>query len=245
MHDFVRLLLLLGIIGSAATLIGASIAFWMDEPRRLTRIAWRVLGGQPDGLIIAQGRDCAAAFRVAADQILVMRDGGANALLYRLNALIGAELLVDDQVVARVARGEPRRTMDRSPKDAQQVVLSLLFDDPRHPEFVLDLWLPMDEFRRSARPPETMIKEARAWLGRAEAIMRRAQSRQMKVSDAIAESAGREPEPARPADEPRFKAKTVPPIDKIEPPAFDDECPFDIDDPAPTSEAKTEQLPLL
>jgi hypothetical protein len=159
---------------------------------------------------------------------------------------MGAELLVDDQVLARVAKGEPRRSLDRAPKDAQQVVLLLLFDDPRHPEFALDLWLPMDEFRRNARPPSTMIQDARTWLGRAEAIMRRAQAQPMKVSEAIAESAGRaEPPPARPADEPRFKAKTTPPPLEIAE-AAEDECPFDVDEPAPTTgEAKTEQLPLL
>lgn len=238
MQDFIRLLLLLGIIASSATLIGAAIAFWMDEQRRLTRIAWRVLGGPPDGLILAQGRDSAAAFRIAADQILVMRDGGANALLYRLNALIGAELVVDDEVVARVAKGEPKKTLDRTPKDAQQVVLSLLFDDPRRPEFALDLWLPMDEFRRQARPPQTVIQEARTWLGRAEAIMRRARPA-VKVSDAIAESAGL-------TDEPRLKASTAP-----APWEDEDEGPAGEPETAETAPAgvqtdpRAEQLPLF
>ncbi len=52
--------------------------------------------------------------------------------------------------------------------------LRLVFDDPRHPDFILDLWLPEDEQRRDARPPSAAIEEARGWLARAEAILRRA-----------------------------------------------------------------------
>lgn len=206
MHDFVRLALLLGIAASALTVAGSAVAYWTDEPRRLARLAWRALGGEPDGMIIAQGRDAGAAMRLASGQILVMRDGGANALLYKLPAFMGAELSVDDEIVARVARGETKRSLERTPKDAQQVVLRLLFDDPKHPEFALDLWLPMDEFRRNARPANVMIQEARTWLNRADTVLRRTQG---------AFSA----KPARPSPEP-------PPVPAFEPPpveAWDDE----------------------
>ncbi|MDR3509966.1 MAG: hypothetical protein P4L64_18935, partial [Caulobacteraceae bacterium] len=105
MRELLRLLLMLGIAASAVTLVGSAIALWTDERRRLTRLSQRVLGGPPDGLIIAQGREATASFRIAANRVLVMRDGGAHALLYPLAALIGAELLIDDEVMARVAQG--------------------------------------------------------------------------------------------------------------------------------------------
>ncbi len=236
MHDLIRLALLLGIAASALTLAGAVIAFWMDEHRRLTRLAWRVLGGQPDGLIIAQGRDTATAFRLAAGKILVLRDGGANALLYSLDALEGAELCIDDHVIARVARGEPRRGLDTVPKEAQQVVLRLLFDDPRHPEFALDLWLPMDEFRRQARPPNAVIQEARAWLGRAEAIMRRSRppaAASIPIKDATVDTGVLPDAPAGPPSplsplEAAFDDETPPDFDE------DDLDPFDAAGPAPS-----------
>lgn len=173
MRDLFRLILMLGIAASAATLIGSAIAWWNEEPRRLARLARRVLGGAPDGLIIAQGRGAAAAFRLGAGQVLVMRDGGAHALLYPLAKLCGAELMVDEQVVARVAEGEPRRMLDRIPTSARHVALRLIFDDARHPDFGLDLWLPPDEARRDRRPAPIVIQEARGWLTRAEVIMRR------------------------------------------------------------------------
>jgi len=173
MHDLVRLILMLGIAASAATLLGSAIAWWMDETRRMTRIATNVLGGAPDGVIVAQGRGAAAAFRLEVGRVLVMRDGGAHALLYPISLLLGAEMLVDEQVVARVAEGEPRRLLDRIPTSARHVSLRLMFDDPRHPDFSLDLWLPADEGRKHARAAPLVIQEARAWLSRAEALLRR------------------------------------------------------------------------
>ncbi len=174
MIEIVRIILLLGIVGAGATFLGSTAAWWMDEQRRLYRLARKVLGGKPDGFIVAVGRNAAAGFRLESRQVLVMRDGGAHALLYRLHDLVGAELIVDDQVVARVLRDEPRRTLDQVAAGATQVVLRLLFDDPRHPDFSLELWQPNDQLRNEARSPAAVIREARAWLGRCEAIIRRA-----------------------------------------------------------------------
>jgi len=172
--EIVRIILVLGILGAGATFLASGVAWWMDEERRLYRLGRKVLGGPPDGFIVAVGRNAAAGFRLASRQVLVMRHGGARALLYRLHDLVGAELIVDDQVVARVLRDEPRRTLDQVAAGARQVALRLLFDDARHPDFSLDLWQPEDVARNDNRSAAGVIREARAWLGRCEAIMRRA-----------------------------------------------------------------------
>ena len=174
MIEVIRILLLLGILSAAATFLASAVAWWMEEERRLYRLARKVLAGRPDGFIVAVGRNAAAGFRLETRQVLVMRDGGAHALLYALNKLIGAELIVDDQVVARVMRDEPRRALDAVAASANQVVLRLMFDDPRNPDFSLELWLPGDQFHKRARTPAAVIREARAWIGRCEAILRRA-----------------------------------------------------------------------
>ena len=173
MHNFLRILLILGIAGSAMTVLASGMAWWFDEERRLRRLVFRSLGGPPDGVIVARGRNAAAGFQLAAAKVVVMREGGAQALLYPLHALIGAELIVDDQVVARAVRDEPRRALDQIATSAKRVTLRLVFDDARHPDFDLDLWLPRDQLRRDARPPAMAIEEARGWLARAEAILRR------------------------------------------------------------------------
>jgi hypothetical protein len=174
--EIVRILLLLGITGAGVTFVASGVAWWMDEERRLYRVARKVLGGRPDGFIVAVGRNAAAGFRLASRQVLVMRDGGAHALLYQLYNLVGAELIVDDEVVGRVSRDQPKKSLDQVTAGANQVVLRLMFDDPRFPDFNLDLWQPRDQFHSDARTAAATIREARAWLGRCEAIMRRNES---------------------------------------------------------------------
>ena len=173
MNDLIRIVLLLGIAGAAMTLVGSGTAWWLTEDRRLTRLIRRVLGGAPDAQIIARGRDAAVAVRLDPAQVLVLRQGGAKALLYGLGQLVGAELDVDGTVVARAYRGEPRRALDQVAAEARQVTLRLIFDDPRDPDFELELWATGDELRRDASTPAAEIREARRWLSRVEAILRR------------------------------------------------------------------------
>src|SRR5271165_7138600 len=123
MHNLVRFILVLGFAGSATTLVAGLWAWWNEEDRRLRRIARRVLGGEPDAAIIARGRDSAAAFRLASNEVLVMRRGGASALLYPMRLLVGAELIVDGEVAARAVRDEPRRALDRISGEAKRVTL--------------------------------------------------------------------------------------------------------------------------
>jgi hypothetical protein len=173
MTDFVRLILMLALAGSAVTLAGSAAAWWLDEERRLYRIMRKVLGGQPDAAIVARGRNAAAAFRLDAERILVMWRGGSKALLYPLSALEGAELIVDDRVMARAFKGETRRALDHIENTAGKVTLRLIFDNPRDPDFDLDLWLAEDQLRRNSGSPGQAIQEARSWIARAEAILRR------------------------------------------------------------------------
>jgi hypothetical protein len=159
MTDFLRILLLLVLAGAVVTGAAAWLAWWNEEVRRITRVIERALAGPADAQIIARGQNAAVAFSLDAEQVLVLREGGARALLYPMTALLGAELIVDGAVVARVHRGEPRRAMDMVKPAAREVTLRLLFDNPRDPDVELDLG-------------PGAVQEARTWLARAEAITR-------------------------------------------------------------------------
>ena len=241
MIEFIRILLLLALAGAAVTFVGSAVAWWMEDQRRLRRLVRKVLGGAPDGVIIAPGhgaigRGAAAGFRLAANQVVVMRDGGANALLYRLEALTGAELIVDDVVVARAMRDEQRRVLDQVNTEAKHVTLRLIFDDARHPDFSLDLWTPRDAQQRNARPPAAAIREARSWLTRAEAILRRSAA---AAPAAVA---------VAPAAEPWSAPEPLPVIPEL--PEHDDseidleDAPFDAEaEPAPRQDPVPERKP--
>jgi hypothetical protein len=173
MSELARLLLFVAIAGSAVTFLGSLAIWYGDEDRRLRRALRNVLKSEPEGVVVARGRGRGAGFSFSTNLLAVAWDRGAWCLVYRLDELMGAELLVDGQVMGRVFRGEGRRAIDHVAPQAQTVTLRLVFDDPRHPDFTLDLWAPGDEQRRESRSPSELVQEANRWLARCEAIVRR------------------------------------------------------------------------
>ena len=173
MSELWRLLLLVTLSASAVTFVGSAAIWFMDEERRIRRALRHVLKGPPETVIVAKGRGRGAGFNFSTNQAAVAWDSGAWCLIYRIDELMGAELSVDGQVIGRVFRGEQRRAIDQIVQQAAQVTLKLIFDDPRHPDFALDLWLEGDQQRRESRSPADAIQEASRWLLRADAIVRR------------------------------------------------------------------------
>lgn len=216
MSELARLLLFVAIAGSAVTFLGSLAIWYGDEERRIRRALRNVLRSEPEGLVVARGRGRGAGFSFATNLLAVAWDRGGWCLVYRLDELMGAELVVDGQVMGRVFRGEGRRAIDHVAPQAQTVTLRLVFDDPRHPDFTLDLWAPGDEQRRESNSPAELVQEANRWLARCEAIVRRPLP----------------PRPERPAPAatvtPRPAAATPPP-----PEAFDDEDEDDFRAPPP------------
>jgi hypothetical protein len=173
MGDIIRIVVMLAAAGLVLALIGWALVWWFEESRRLTRLVKRTLGGEADAVIVARGRNAAAGFRLDTDKLVVMARGGAQARLYSLDKLQGAELLVDDAVTARVYRGEVRRALDRLNEAPHEIVLRLIFDDARAPDFDLELWRVEDLESRHALTPKAVLQEARSWLSRTETLLRR------------------------------------------------------------------------
>lgn len=171
MNELAQLLLLLGIAGVAVTLAGSVYIWWMDEERRLRRALKKVLGATPDTAILALGRGTGAGFTFNTNLAAVAWDSGGWCLVYRIDELVGAEIIVDGTVLARAYRGEPRRPLDQGVDDARQVTLRLIFDDPAHPDFELHLYVAGDQGKGVSA--KASVQEANRWIARAEAILRR------------------------------------------------------------------------
>lgn len=210
MSELARLLLFVAIAGTAVTFLGSLAIWYGDEDRRIRRALRNVLKSEPEGVVVARGRGRGAGFSFATNLLAVAWDRGAWCLVYRLDEMMGAELLVDGQVMGRVFRGEGRRAIDHVAPQAERVTLRLIFDDPRHPDFTLDLWAPGDEQRRETASPTELVQEANRWLARCEAIVRRPLP----------------PRPEKPAAAPPTVAARPPPAPPP-PPVVDD---FDEDD---------------
>lgn len=172
MGEFARTIVILAVAGLAVSGVGSWALWWNEEARRLRRLVDRTLGGPADGFIVATGRNAAAGFRLSAEKMVVMSRGGADAVLYPLDKLEGAELMIDGAVAGRVFRGEPRRAVDKIDGAPTEVSLRLVFADARHPDFELELFHIEDLKRKRALVPAHAIREGRSWLARVEAIVR-------------------------------------------------------------------------
>jgi hypothetical protein len=171
MSEVLRILLILGIVGAAMTLIGAGLAWWRTEERRLTRLIERVFDGPADAQIIGKGQNAAIAIGHEPPKILVMQDGGAKARLYPLSHLLGAELDVDDVLASRAFLDETRMQLDHAVANAQAVVLRLLFYDPKHPDFELIIWS-QGQGSGSAQSSDIVIRDGARWVARIDALVR-------------------------------------------------------------------------
>lgn len=173
MDEVARLLTLLALLGGAMTLLGGACIWFLDEVRRIRRTLTEALGAVPQPMLVARGRGVGLGFNLSRSLICVTWDRGGWRLTYRLDEMIGAELIVDRQVAARAFRGEPRRALDQLADPQERVRLRFLFDDPGHPDFEVDLWRPEDDGRRGRLYADEALHEANRWMARVESLLRR------------------------------------------------------------------------
>ena len=212
MHDVARLILTLALAGTLVTFLGSLILWATNEERRIGAALRRVLGGPSEATLLARGRGRGAGLSVTTGLFATAWDKGDWCMVYRLEEVTGAELLIDGEVAARVFRGEPRKALDRVPATAREVTLRLVFDDPRYPDFDLQLWASGDETRRDAPTASSCAQSANQWLARVEAIVRRP-----RTAPVVSAS------PPPPA--PKVAKRAPPP-----PPPQDEAPPWDEDD---------------
>jgi hypothetical protein len=197
MDELARLLTLLALAGSALTLAGGVVIWLLNEQRRVRLSLKKVLKAPPDPVLTARGRGQGIGFDLGTATVGITWDAGAWCLTYPLAALMGAELIVDDQVAARVHRGEARRPLDRLSGATAYVTLRFVFDDVNYPDFPLELWRDEDEGRRGRLTEAQAMQEGSRWLARIESILRRPSAQRTATAPAMVAKA--EPPPPDPA----------------------------------------------
>lgn len=220
MDEVARLLTLLALLGGALTLLGGVCVWRLDETRRIRRTLTQALGAAPQPMLIARGHGVGIGFDLGRNLVVVTWDRGGWRLTYRLDELLGVELIVDRQVAARAFRGEPRRALDQLTDAEERVRLRFVFDDPAHPDFEIDLWEPGDELRRGRLDAHEALHEANRWMARMDSILRRPAPRPAPVPVAV----GPLPQPDDPPPPPRTQPAAREPVG----PLFGDDA-FDDD----------------
>ena len=177
MHHALVAILVFCLIAFALTLGAWAFTAWLAPGRRTLRALTRILGAPPEVWTIAAPRSQGAGMRLGDRRLAVVRGVGDAGLVYDLIELIGVELIFDGQVAARMFRGEPRKALDQISPQAQRVMLRLVFDDVRDPEFELELLNPNDLAARYPPDPSAAVQEGRRWFARLEAVLRQSGSR--------------------------------------------------------------------
>jgi hypothetical protein len=166
MEQAIRTLVLFALAGAGVSVAAWLVAWRLDARRKLARALKRVLGREPDALALSPHQGRALGLDVEGGGLATLWDAGASGLVYRLEELDGAEMIVDGEVRARVYRDEPARALDRLDPLAERVTLRLVFDTPRWPEFELDL---LDQ----PGAGEEAMREGRRWLAQIGALLKR------------------------------------------------------------------------
>ena len=166
-------LVLIGVAAVALAAVGGMVAWYNEQGRRIRRGLRRVLKGDTHALIIAPGRGRGVGFNFTSNTMAVAWDAGGWCLIYKIDELLGAELIIDGQVAARAYRGEPRRPLDVLGGAEKQVALRLVFDDPQYPDFHLELWSAERGVRRGEYKAAEAVEEGNRWLARVESVFRR------------------------------------------------------------------------
>lgn len=164
MTELFRTLLTLVIVALAVTGLMVFVSWWMQDARRLRRALRRALGRQPEVEALSPQAGRGAGLDFDSGALAVLWDRGRSGLVFGLEEVLGAELIVDGRVAARVRRNEAQRLLDELPRQADQVALRLMFDDPRQPDFEMDLMEGQD--------PLQAVRTGRRWLAHVEAVLR-------------------------------------------------------------------------
>jgi hypothetical protein len=160
----------LGLLGAALAVAIGIIVWRLDAARRVSRSLAQVLGAPPQPMLTSRGRGI--GFDLTANAVAITWDKGAWCLAYAIDELMGVELILDRQIAARAFRGENRRPLEHFTAPEEWVRLRFIFDDPGHPDFVMDIWRPGDE-ARGGFSSDDAVTEANRWLARMESLLRR------------------------------------------------------------------------
>ena len=147
-------------------------AWWFAPARRLERTLQRKLGMIPEAVVTASSRGQGVALDIDSGRLAVIRGPGDDGLVFDFDEVVGAELVFDGEVKARAFRGETRKALDQTAPPARRVVVRLVFDDVRDPDFELEL-IDLADPADGRSDPDAAVRAARHLFSRVEAMIRR------------------------------------------------------------------------
>jgi len=173
MAHIARILLYFLFAGIGLTLIASGLMWWFEASRRLARALHSALGKAADAVVFDLSGKKAAGLDFTAGDLAILWDTGSHGLVFAFDEIEGAELIVDERVVARAQKGEPRRLLNETHSNASRVVLRLMFDDVEMPEFELSLFGDIGQAQVQAKSAAEAVRLGRKWLSHVDAVIKR------------------------------------------------------------------------
>ena len=196
MAHVARILLYFLFAGVGLTLIASGLMWWFEAARRLARALSGALGKAPDAILYDLAGRKAAGLDFTAGDLAVMWDTGDKGLVFAFDEIEGAELIVDERVVARAQKGESRKVLNETHAQAARVTLRLMFDDVEVPEFEIDLYGEVSHNPVHAKTAAEAVRLGRKWLSHVDAVIKRMPA---QASPYPAAAPAPAPEPRQPA----------------------------------------------
>jgi hypothetical protein len=168
-----RILLYFFFAGIGLTLIASGLMWWFETSRRLGRALHASLGKTPDAVVFDLDGKKAAGLDFTAGDLAVLWETGGKGLVFSFDEIEGAELIVDERVVARAQKGEPRRVLNETHANAGRVILRLMFDDVEMPEFEISLFGEISQNPVHAKTAADAVRLGRKWLSHVDAVIKR------------------------------------------------------------------------
>ncbi|EGF90219.1 hypothetical protein ABI_32350 [Asticcacaulis biprosthecium C19] len=222
MDHVARTLLYFLFAGIALTLIASGLMWWFEATRRLQRALTTSLGKPADAIVYDLSSTKAAGLDFTAGDLAILWNSGTAGLVYAFDEIEGAELIVDERVVARAQRGEPRRVLNETHANASRVTLRLMFDDVETPEFELNLFGDVSHNPVHAKTAAEAVRLGRKWLSHIDAVIKR-------MPAAPSPYPTEDTEPAAVAQRPKAAKTSAKPVINDRPP-WDDDVENDTDD---------------
>jgi hypothetical protein len=120
--------------------VGSVASAYNEKGRQILRGLRNVLQGELEAYLIDYGHGRGIGFNFAAMTMAVAWRAGEWCLVYRLEELLGVELIVDDWATGWAFAKDHLKTADPLAGAKERIGLRLVFADPQYADFELELW---------------------------------------------------------------------------------------------------------
>jgi hypothetical protein len=173
MAEAARILMLFVVLAGFLLVFSSTLLWWFEAPKRHNRSLSRVLGKPADAVVMDRSGQKSVGLNYHTGDVVILWATGQQGLLFAYDEIEGAELIVDERIVARAQKGEARRVLNEYYPQAQRVILRFIFNDLGTPEFELELFGSATHLKEAPQSATEAVRLGQKWLSHIDAVIKR------------------------------------------------------------------------